>query len=38
MGLIYLISIVIIGMIAVSAVYLSSLKKEMKEIEKLFES
>jgi hypothetical protein len=38
MALIYLISIVIIGMIVVSAVYLNSLIKEKREIEKLFEN
>lgn len=38
MALIYLVSVVIIGMILVSAIYLNSLKKEKREIKKLFES
>jgi L-lactate permease len=37
MTLIYLIGIVIIGMIVVSAVYLNSLMKEKREIKKLFQ-
>jgi hypothetical protein len=37
MALIYLISIVMIGMIVISAIYLMSLKKEKREIKKLFE-
>jgi L-lactate permease len=37
MALIYLIGIMIIGMIVVSAVYLNSIIKEKREIKKLFE-
>jgi hypothetical protein len=37
MALIYLIGILIIGLIVVSAVYLNSLIKEKREIEKLFQ-
>jgi hypothetical protein len=37
MALIYLISIVIIGMLVVAAVYLNSIVKERREIKKLFE-
>ena len=37
MALIYLISIVIIGMLVVAAVYLNSILKEKRDIKKLFE-
>ena len=37
MALIYLISIVIIGMIVVTAVYLNSILKERRDIKKLSE-